>query len=338
MFHHSIRPVPRWAPVVLAVCLWGLLCLGALTPDASAGPPVDALLNGGFEEADLDGRPRHWLATTGTATQSITNVRSGARSAAFSHSQAGGGSLVQAVPVEGQAQYRLEGHCALSGPAHSVQLFITWAGISVTSPNAGPTPGLQFMETGRVSPPPGAATAMVGMRFRTDGTEATVHCDDLALLRTDPSPTVSPFTPTMTPSATQPPPTVTATPSPHRHARPGCADRNDDTDTHGHHFPVTHRHLDTTPQCLAERKPRGRRRRAAAPRLDGLGRPDRNGRWPAGFRWPIPPLHHHRHVTGGVRADARNRPHQNIPIQHSLSRAGTGYGRRTRSRPYVRIH
>ena len=216
MFLHVLRR-PR-PPLLItgAVTLWCLLCLSAFTPGAVAGPPVDMLLNGGFESAGAGGVLLNWQADAGSAVQNGVRVRSGAWSAAFTFQPNTAGALRQLVAIDGRATYQLEGYCAHEDVgADQVQLFIAWAGnATVTSPFAARIPGFQRLETSATSPPPGVSSATVGVRFRTSATPATIYCDDLALLRTDPTPTVGPDTPTMTPTRTPPPDTVTPTLTP----------------------------------------------------------------------------------------------------------------------------
>ncbi len=185
---------------------------------------TELLQNPGFEGSpDLTG----WNTVASGSTRALDtdHPRSGANAVAFTNTSAVSRSFEQTVQVDPSGQYTFSGYCLTSDVGlTTARLHIRWfastdgAGATLITTTQAFAPGGSSYESATITatPPSNAHSARVGIDTTTNGSSATVYCDDFSLTVTGlatPTPTPS-VTPTVTPTLTiTPTPTHTASPT-----------------------------------------------------------------------------------------------------------------------------
>jgi hypothetical protein len=204
----------RTFPWLLAAFLLALLV------QASTAQDENLLINGGFEEADSDGRPLYWLAIGGELTASDALVHGGSQAGKFDTAQVRAEPR-QCLPVAPSSDYEFWGYTARRQQdlKSSLRLRVLWWDQDNCQGQRLWTHDSQVLtldqeehwyelELGGRSPD---AANSAYLTIEVQESEATVYLDDFVVSGP------APETPTPEPSAT---PTRTATPRPHTSATP----------------------------------------------------------------------------------------------------------------------
>jgi outer membrane biosynthesis protein TonB len=163
------------------------------TSQAATLLPVAGLVNGGFEEADGEGRPLAWQKYGGELSRSGAARREGQYAAAFTSRTASTKWAFQTVAVEGGEAYVLSGY-ALKNDANvaAAYLRLSWYAspdgsgslidsVDSTTRLTDDSPGFRFLSTGAVVAPAEAASAKVRLVLDPlSEAEGTVYFDDIS--------------------------------------------------------------------------------------------------------------------------------------------------------------
>jgi hypothetical protein len=155
--------------------------------------PAAGLVNGGFEEADGEGKPLGWWKYGGELSRSSVARRDGQYAAAFTSRTTSTKWVFQTVAVEGGEAYVLSGY-ALKNDANvgAAYLRLAWytspdgSGKAIDSVDSttrltDDSLSFRFLSTGAVVAPAGAATAKVRLMLDPlSEAEATVYFDDVS--------------------------------------------------------------------------------------------------------------------------------------------------------------
>jgi hypothetical protein len=154
---------------------------------------VAGLVNGGFEEADGEGKPLAWQKYGGELSRSSTARRDGQYAAAFTSRTTSTKWAFQTVAVEGGEAYVLSGY-ALKNDADvgAAYLRLSWyaspdgsgkaiASVDSTMRLTDDSLSFRFLSTGAVVAPAGAASAKVRLMLDPfSEAEGTVYFDDVS--------------------------------------------------------------------------------------------------------------------------------------------------------------
>jgi len=163
------------------------------TSRAATPLPVAGLVNGGFEEADGEGKPLGWQKYGGELSCSSVARRDGQYAAAFTSRTTSTKWAFQTVAVEGGEAYVLSGY-ALKNDANvgAAYLRLSWyaspdgSGKAIDSVDStmrltDDSLSFRFLSTGAVVAPAGAATAKVRLMLDPlSEAEGTVYFDDVS--------------------------------------------------------------------------------------------------------------------------------------------------------------
>jgi hypothetical protein len=155
--------------------------------------PTAGLANGGFEEADGEGKPLGWRKWGGVLSRSSAARWEGQYAAAFTSRTASTKWVFQAVSVEGGKAYVLSGY-ALKNDANmaAAYLRLSWyaspdgSGEAIDSVDSttrltNDSPDFRFLSTGPVVAPDEAASAKVRLMLDPlSEAEGTVYFDDIS--------------------------------------------------------------------------------------------------------------------------------------------------------------
>jgi len=180
----SPRPSPTAVPTATKVP-------SAATP--SPFTPLAELVNGGFEEADGEGKPIGWRKYGGELSRSSAARWEGQYAAAFTSRTTSTKWAFQAVAVEGDEAYVLDGY-ALKNDANveAAYLRLSWYAspdgsggaidtVDSTTRLTDDSPGFRFLSTGPVVAPAEAASAKVRLMLDpVSEAEGTVYFDDIS--------------------------------------------------------------------------------------------------------------------------------------------------------------
>jgi len=163
------------------------------TPSPSTPPPTAGLVNGGFEEAEDDGKPVGWRKYGGELSRSSAAKWEGQFAAAFTSRTTSTKWAFQTVTVEGGGAYVLSGY-ALKNDANveAAYLRLSWyaspdgSGKAIDSVDSTTrltdhSPRFRFLTSGPVVAPAEAASAKVRLMLdpRSEA-EGTVYFDAIS--------------------------------------------------------------------------------------------------------------------------------------------------------------
>ena len=204
-------------------------------------PVEGALRNGGFEEADSEGRPSSWKKYGGELARTNAVRLEGRFAAALSSQTSSTKWAYQIVAVQAGSAYVLSGYALKADPAvAAAYLRLSWyasrdgSGQAIDSADStavlvDDSPEFRFLTTGAVVAPADAASAKARLMLDPVGeTPGTVYFDaatfeETALPEPTLSPTATPFPGDDEQTPAAPLPTLTAspvTPTPERRAVP----------------------------------------------------------------------------------------------------------------------
>jgi len=163
------------------------------TSRAATPLPVAGLVNGGFEEADGEGKPLGWWKYGGELSRSAVARRDGQYAAAFTSRTTSTKWVFQTVAVEGGEAYVLSGY-ALKNSANvaAAYLRLSWyaspdgsgkaiASVDSTMRLTDDSLSFRFLSTGAVVAPAEAASAKVRLMLDPlSEAEGTVYFDDVS--------------------------------------------------------------------------------------------------------------------------------------------------------------
>jgi hypothetical protein len=163
------------------------------TSQAATPLPAAGLVNGGFEEADGEGKPLGWWKYGGELSRSSVARRDGKYAAAFTSRTTSTKWAFQTVAVEGGEAYVLSGY-ALKNDANvgAAYLRLSWyaspdgSGKAIDSVDSttrltDDSLSFRFLSTGAVVAPAGAASAKVRLMLDPfSEAEGTVYFDDVS--------------------------------------------------------------------------------------------------------------------------------------------------------------
>ena len=163
------------------------------TSRAATPLSVPGLVNGGFEEADGEGKPLGWRKYGGVLSRSSAARRDGQYAAAFTSRTASTKWAFQAVAVEGDEAYVLDGYARKNDAnVEAAYLRLSWyaspdgSGGAIDSVDSATrltddSPGFRFLSTGPVVAPAEAASAKVRLMLDpVSEAEGTVYFDDIS--------------------------------------------------------------------------------------------------------------------------------------------------------------
>jgi hypothetical protein len=190
-----------------------------VTPSPSTPTPSVALVNGGFEEADGEGKPLGWRKWGGELSRSSPAAWEGQFAAAFTSRTTSTKWAYQTLTVQGGATYVLSGY-ALKNDANvaAAYLRLSWYAssdgsgrlidsVDSTTRLTDDSPEFRFLTSGPVPAPAEAASAKVRLMLDpVSETEGTVYFDAISFLET-----TMPLEPVETP---QPSPALASSESP----------------------------------------------------------------------------------------------------------------------------
>ncbi|MGQ9572158.1 MAG: hypothetical protein ACUVV3_03070 [Dehalococcoidia bacterium] len=165
----------------------------AATPSASSPTPTAALVNGGFEETDDDGRPLGWRKYGGELRRTAAAKWEGQFAAAFTSRTTSTKWVFQTLAVDGGKAYLLGGY-ALKNDANvaAVYLRLSWYAspdgsgraigiVDSTARLTDDSPDFRFLTTEAVVAPAEAASAKVRLMLDPlSEAEATVYFDAIS--------------------------------------------------------------------------------------------------------------------------------------------------------------
>jgi hypothetical protein len=163
----------------------------AATP--SPFTPLAGLANGGFEEADGEGKPLGWRKYGGELRRSSAARREGQFAAAFTSRTTSTKWAFQAVAVEGDEAYVLSGYARKNDAnVEAAYLRLSWYAspdgsggaidsVDSTTRLTDDSPDFRFLSTGPVVAPAEAASAKVRLMLDpVSEAEGTVYFDDIS--------------------------------------------------------------------------------------------------------------------------------------------------------------
>jgi hypothetical protein len=164
-----------------------------VTPSPPAPTPAAGLMNGGFEEADGEGKPLAWRKWGGVLSRSSAAAREGQFAAAFTSRTTSTKWAYQTVAVQGGEAYVLSGY-ALKNDANvaAAYLRLSWYAspdgsgrlidnVDSTTRLTDDSPEFRFLTSGPVAAPAEAASAKVRLMLDPlSEMEGTVYFDAIS--------------------------------------------------------------------------------------------------------------------------------------------------------------
>ena len=189
----SPSPGPTASPTLRPVASPSPTAVPRVTPSPPAPTPAAGLMNGGFEEADGEGKPLAWRKWGGVLSRSSAAAWEGQFSAAFTSRTTSTKWAFQTVAVQAGKAYVLSGY-ALKNDANvaAAYLRLSWYASSDGSGTAidivdsttrltDDSPDFRFLTSGPVAAPAEAASAKVRLMLDPlSETEGTVYFDAIS--------------------------------------------------------------------------------------------------------------------------------------------------------------